>query len=157
MLREENDKLKTAYQVSKIHWERMRYAYRKIEPFFPLNTERYATIDNDTLSYFDQFVYRFSKLQDSLGAKLFKSILDSLGEETRGVPFIDILSRLEALGILDSADEWLLLREIRNNLAHEYSLDKQEIADGLNLLYEHYGILSNIWNKTEGYILKKFG
>ncbi len=33
-LHEEKDKLKSAYPISKIHLERMLFAYRKIEAFF---------------------------------------------------------------------------------------------------------------------------
>ncbi len=157
ILLEENDKLREAYQVAKIHLERMHYAHQKIGKYFPLDISGYEKIDDDTLSYFDQFVYRFSKLQDCMGAKLFKSILDNLGEDTRGVPFIDILSRLEALHIIDSSNDWLSLREIRNVLAHEYPFNQQEIVDGLNLLYDHYKLLIAIWQQLEEYLLSRFG
>jgi hypothetical protein len=157
ILHEKNDKLKEAYQVAKIHLERMQYAHRKIEECFPLDIPGYEKIDDDALSYFDQFVYRFSKLQDCMGAKLFKSILDNLGEDTRGVPFIDILSRLEVLNIIDRSDDWLSLREIRNVLAHEYPFNQQEIVDGLNLLHNHYKSLIAIWQKLEAYLVSRFG
>jgi hypothetical protein len=91
-----------------------------------------------------------------MGAKLFKSILDNLGEETQGIPFIDILSKLEALHIIDSSDNWLVLREIRNVLAHEYPFNQQEVVDGLNLLHEHYELLTTIWRKIEEYMLPRF-
>lgn len=153
MTNENHDKLKEAYLVAKIHLERMQYAYSKIEHQFPLNIKLYEKISDEDLSFFDQFVFRFSKLQDCMGAKLFKAILDSLGEDTRGIPFIDILFKLEALHIIESADSWLVLREIRNALAHEYPSNQQEVIEGLNSLHAHYQLLLSIW-RTVGEFLR---
>ncbi|MBB3187224.1 hypothetical protein [Microbacter margulisiae] len=156
ILYEKDDKLKEAYRVSKLHLERMMSAYSKIAPCFPLTIERYDTMEPDLLAYFDQFVYRFSKLQDSMGGKLFKAILENLGEETRNVPFIDLLNKLEALTILDNATDWLILRDIRNIIAHEYPFHQQEVIEGLNQIHVNYSTLLHIWSTVESYLFKKF-
>jgi len=44
------------------------------------------------LAYSDQSIYRFSKLQDCMGAKLFKSVLLYQGENVNK-PFLDILNQ----------------------------------------------------------------
>src|SRR3989337_1047363 len=75
----------------------------------------------DEIEHIDQMVYRFSKLQDSIGERLFKSLLMFLEEDVTNKPFLDILNRLEQLEILPSKDEWLKLRKVRNELSHEYS------------------------------------
>lgn len=62
--------------------------------------------------------YRFGKLQDSAG-RLSRLTLDALGEEVYELTFIDVLNRAEKLGILDSAKDWLILRELRNLITHE--------------------------------------
>lgn len=156
ILREQNDILNESYKVCLIHIERMQYAYGKIHHLFPLNIDSFSKTDADILSYFDQFVYRFSKLQDFIGAKLFKSILDNLGEETRGLPFIDLLNKLESLNIIDDSEDWFLLREIRNMISHEYPFKKEEIVEGLNLLSANYELLLKIWTKIENFILERF-
>lgn len=138
--------------VAKIHLDRMQYVYGKIEHQFPLNIKLYEKISDEDLSLFDQFVFRFSKLQDCMGAKLFKAILDNLGEDTRGIPFIDILFKLEALHIIESADSWLILREIRNTLAHEYPSNQQEVIEGLNALHAHYNLLLSVWHTIDEFL-----
>jgi len=51
-----------------------------------------------------------------MGGKLFPAILENLGEEINSLPFIDRLAKLEQLGIIPSAEDWMLLRETRNIL-----------------------------------------
>ncbi|MBI3155041.1 MAG: hypothetical protein HYZ20_06505 [Burkholderiales bacterium] len=67
----------------------------------------------------DQILFRFTKLQDSLGERLIPATLESLAEPSEQWPMRDRLDRLEKLGYLD-VDAWLQWREIRNRLAHEY-------------------------------------
>ena len=114
------DKLKEAVQLCEIHTERMNFAWQKIERQFPLGTNKYEQLKPEDLSYLDQLIFRFAKLQDSMGGKLFPAILENLGEETKGLPFIDRLGKLEELEIISSAEDWMLLRETRNVVTHEY-------------------------------------
>lgn len=156
MLTENKDKLKEAILICKVHIERMSFAHDKIEPFFPLTVHGYSNISPETLSYIDQLIFRFTKLQDCMGAKLFKALLDNLGEETRAVPFIDIVSKLESLNIIDNANDWFVLLEIRNVLADEYPFYTEEIVEGLNLLINRYALLISIWSKIETFTVRKF-
>ena len=48
--------------------------------------------------------------------------------------FKDILNRLEQLRIIDAANDWLELRELRNSLAHEYPTLVSETIEKLNYL-----------------------
>ena len=153
---ENEDRLKEAVQLCKIHVERMSFAYHKIESYFPLREEQFINTVPEDLSYFDQLIFRFSKLQDCMGGKLFPSLLQNLGEETKGVPFIDILSKLEALNLLENAKDWFLLRETKNIVTHEYPFITKEVIDGMNLLNKHYVLILSIWNKIDGYIVDQF-
>ena len=157
ILFEKNDKLNEALQTSRLHLARLQYAYSKIQHFFPITIESYLKITEDELSYFDQFIYRFTKLQDTIGSKLFKSILINLGEDTQDTPFIDIVMKLEKLQVIRSAEEWFQLREIRNLLTHEYPFYEQEVVDDLNLLFERFQLLLSNWNQTEAFVRNKFG
>jgi uncharacterized protein with HEPN domain len=51
--------------------------------------------------------------------------------------FIDILNRLEKLRIIDSAQKWIELRKIRNDIAHEYPSNLNERIEGINILFEN--------------------
>ena len=65
---------------------------------FPINIENFKVIleNIEHLAYSDQIIYRFSKLQDCMGAKLFKSVLLYEGENITK-PFLDILNQLEVI------------------------------------------------------------
>ena len=67
----------------------------------------------------DQILYRFSKLQDTMGERLIPATLGWLQEPHEAWPMRDRLDRLEKLGYLD-VDPWLQWRDVRNRLAHEY-------------------------------------
>lgn len=103
---------------------------------FPLTMEGFKKILDTTehLAYSDQIIYRFSKLQDCMGAKLFKSVLLYEGENVNK-PFLDILNQLESIDIIN-VDEWFEIRDLRNEIAHDYE-DSDEIAVNiLNAIYK---------------------
>ena len=103
---------------------------------FPINMDNFKTILDSIqyLAYSDQIIYRFSKLQDCMGAKLFKSVLLYEGENVNK-PFLDILNRLEVIDIIN-VDEWFEIRDLRNEIAHDYE-DNDEIAINiLNTIYK---------------------
>ena len=68
----------------------------------------------------DQFAYRYTRLQDDMGARLFPAVLRALGEEIAAMPVLDRLDRLEQLAWLPAADEWTDLRRVRNEFTHDY-------------------------------------
>lgn len=84
----------------------------------------------------DQFAYRYTRLQDDMGARLMPAALLSLGEEVAAMSVLDRLNRLEQLGWLLSADEWAELRRIRNEFAHDYPETAKERRERLQLAVE---------------------
>ena len=68
----------------------------------------------------DQFAYRYTRLQDDMGACLMPAILRALEEDIAAMSAVDRLNRLEQLGWLPSAAQWSELRRIRNTFAHDY-------------------------------------
>jgi len=88
------------------------------------------------LAIFDQFISRFSKLQDVMGAKLLPAVIELTHEEGDLNTFIDKLNRLEKIGALSSVDQWLKLREMRNQFAHDYPDDPEIQASLLNKAFD---------------------
>lgn len=154
---EKQDKLTEAVQLCNIHSERMRFAWGKVERHFPLDSEKYLNLQPEELSFLDQLIFRFAKLQDTMGGRLFPVILENLGEEVRELPFIDRLAKLEELNIIPSTDEWLLLRETRNIVTHEYPTVTDEVIQGLNLLGKNYQLIIDYWEQVKNFIKKRFG
>jgi len=87
----------------------------------------------------DAFVARFSRLQDTLGDKLLPALLDAVGE-TPGTA-MDNLDRAERLGWIASADRWMVMRRLRNQMVHEYIEDPVVLADALNTGHEFVAAL----------------
>ncbi len=113
------------------HKKMIEASYSKLEQHLPLSVQTYKKFTTDEIGYIDQFLFRFSKLQDTMGEKLFSSILFLLGEDFSKKPFIDILNRLEKIELVYK-NEWLNLRKIRNDVEHEYSFNIKELVDSLN-------------------------
>ena len=85
--------------------------------------------DHDLAERVEAFVGRFGRLQDTVGDKLLPLLLDALGEKSSAV--IDNLDRAERLGLLSSADEWITIRNLRNQMIHEYVEDPAILSSAL--------------------------
>lgn len=156
MLTEElKDKLDQTLAICELHHQRMMFAYKNIEKHWPLTESSFSQVSQIELALFDQLIYRFSKLQDGMGTRLFKQILDLLEEDTSGLPFIDILFKMEKLNLIDSAKDWVALRQTRNTVSHEYPFFKEIQIEELNLLPEDVKKLSAIWLKLKQYTLDR--
>jgi hypothetical protein len=128
------------------HVQRMSYAYTKMALFMPLDPSRYQALSDDEVEHIDQFLFRFSKLQDAMGEKLFVSMLEFLQEENpKSKPFIDTLNRLEQIGLLEDKNTWLELRKLRNNIAHQYEDEPKQASEALNAIYAVKPILESIY------------
>lgn len=77
----------------------------------------------------DAFVSRFGRLQDTVGDKLLPALLIALAEKTG--PAIDNLDRAEKFGFIESADAWMEMRKLRNQMVHEYIEDLVVLASAL--------------------------
>ncbi|KOH46135.1 hypothetical protein [Sunxiuqinia dokdonensis] len=91
-----------------------------------------------------------------MGNRLFPSLLENLGEDLEGKPFIDILTRLEQLRLIENHKDWLKLRETRNMVIHEYPFNSNEIIAGLNLLNVQFSLLKTIWLSLKEYAENRF-
>lgn len=151
-----SDKLKEAKIVCDLHHQRMMSAHNHLDTLFPLDENKYSNLTEEQISFTDQLIYRFAKLQDTMGNKLFRLLLDGLGEETNGVAFIDILLKLEKLKLLKDHNDWLLMRETRNLVSHEYPYNKEDIIGGLNNLTDQVQYLSGIWGQLKHFIHSRF-
>jgi len=101
----------------------------------------------------DQFAYRYTRLQDDMGARLMPAALLALGEEVAAMPVLDRLNRMEQLGWLPSAEEWAELRRIRNEFTHDYPETASERFERLQLAvasaYRVLEILASIQKHIE--------
>ena len=113
----------------------------------PLTVDRFVTRDPALVAALDQFAYRFVKLQDVISVQLFRRFaLDVLHEPVESLPVIDILNLLERYGYLPSAARWQEIREIRNQITHEYRLDPAELIVTLEIAFGMVVEMSKIFD-----------
>ena len=79
---------------------------------------RQSEFSFEELESIDSLTSKFSRTSDIYLQKVLRSIWMLLREDT--VPLIDLLNRAEKLMIIVSAEELLQMRDIRNQIAHEY-------------------------------------
>ncbi len=136
---------KTLHEAN-VHLARIDEAFDELgkKYRFPIAQEQFAELltNRMELAFADQIIYRFSKAQDTIGAKLFKAFLLYQGENVDR-PFLDILNELEKLHIVD-VEGWFALREIRNDIAHDYEDNQDQARLILNNIYQYRGELRQI-------------
>ncbi|MEI7841277.1 MAG: hypothetical protein WCJ11_12335, partial [Methylococcaceae bacterium] len=123
-------------KICERHADRLNWAMTELQPHFPLSATSLGDLTDLEIAVLDQFSTRFGKLQDAMGAKLFPAILELTKEQGELKAFIDKLNRLEKIGAIQSADDWLLLREVRNAFSHDYPDDLELQASVLNQAYQ---------------------
>lgn len=98
----------------------------------PFTSAVAQTIEADPIlaERLDAFVSRFGRLQDTVGDKLLPALLAALAEEVG--PAIDNLDKAEKFGFVASADGWMEMRRLRNQMVHEYIEDLTVLANALS-------------------------
>lgn len=126
---------RSACAECKKHFIRIKDCMHLVQEKFPLSVETGKALTVIERALCDQFLYRFSKLQDAIGRHLIPALYTILEQDDSPKPFIDILNRLEKLGVITSVSDWQYFRNIRNNLAHEYPDREDESVQAVNQLY----------------------
>ncbi len=121
--------IRDVIRITKIHLERLTRTADEIIKMGELDQVDLEDFEN--IKTIDTFIFRLMKLQDYMGNKLFKAFLIETGDYREDMSFIDILDKLEKLKILDSAENWIRLRKLRNKLAHEYPDELEEILEDI--------------------------
>jgi type VI protein secretion system component VasF len=70
-----------------------------------------------------------------MGTRLFTSILNYLYEPVDNRAMLDVLHRLEKLGLIESIEMWQKVRIVRNRFAHDYANDPEKNAAQLNMAF----------------------
>jgi len=154
----ENLKIEKIFQECAKHLQRINEAYSDMSAFMPLTATKYENLSKDDVQAIDQYLFRFAKLQDSMGEKLFRVLVGRFEENTDKLSFLDIIKKMEKYIDMDIANEWHDLRNIRNQLSHEYEDDAIEMANSINLIYAKKEVIEGIYLaiKAKCYITTQF-
>lgn len=146
------ERLSREFDICDRHIQRIEEALEAMETDIPMSIECYANLDENQIRCMDQFIFRFSKLQDAMEAKIFRYVLEYLDEDITTLPMRDILNRLERYQFIESAEEWGYIRELRNEIAHDYPLLENDVVSVLNELISKVPLLKGIYNRIKAVV-----
>jgi uncharacterized protein with HEPN domain len=98
----------------------------------------------------EAFTSRFCRLQDTLGDKLLPAMLKALGEPDRAL--LINLEKAEKYGWLESSEQWIALRQIRNQMIHEYIENAQTLHDALTTAHANLKTLELFAARLNNYV-----
>ena len=117
-----------------------------------MGVEDYKHLNKVDRRLLDQFAYRYTRLQDDMGAKLMPAILKALGEDVAPMSALDRFARLEQLGWLLSADNWQTLRQIRHQFTQDDHLNPGEhfehLQAAIHAAEQLLSVLARLQNKN---------
>lgn len=135
---------KRFYKLDK-HYEAFREYHQLIEIFLfendVLTVEKFNFIDPKDRALFDAYIKRFASIQDFLGAKIFPLLIEISG--IGSVKMTEVLYQMEREEIIDSIASWIELREIRNELEHDYPDELEDALKDLKFCIVSFSLLES--------------
>jgi len=105
--------LQTELELMDKATEYLRYSYERCQAIE--NKESYTL---EELEHFESLTCRFARLSDLLIQKIFR-LIDQVDLEAQGT-VRDRINRAEKKELISSAKKFVDIRELRNNIAHQY-------------------------------------
>ena len=139
----------SAVKENESHQKRIERVVMLLKGVLPASVLSFQQYSEEEIEHVDQFIYRFSKMQDSLGARLIPALYSFLEGDQTPRPFLDILNRFEKLGIIESVEDWQFFRNLRNNLAHDYPESLAQTVETLNLLHDEINRFLSIFQRLK--------
>lgn len=149
------DILERYLKTATTHQSRLEMILPDVLKLLPMTEEKLNFLTKEQLMALDTLTGRFAKLQDVLGSKIFPLIIKALDRDSEQDTIRDQLNKLEKFGALESVSAWKELREIRNEIAHDYPDDDETIVRKINECATHCEALLKIWQQTKDFIRTK--
>lgn len=141
--------LLSTVKIAEIHEERLREALDRLQEIFPIDEQKLLLLTKEENAFLDVISVRYAKLQDLIGSKIFSLLLEIMAEPIESKRYLDMLAHLEKIGILESMDFWIELRNVRNFIAHEYPEEPRLLANNINYLYKCTLQLLGFWQNLK--------
>ena len=137
-------RLNREFEICDRHILRIEEALDELTDLLPMSVEDYVGLNSEQIR---------SKLQDAMGAKIFRNLLEYLDEDVSSLPMRDLLNLLERYRLIDKAEEWNYIRELRNEIAHDYPLLENDVVSILNELISKVPVLFAIYNRLKAIVI----
>ena len=141
------NRLKLYFLEADKHIEKLKKAKIVLQKFYPFNIDTLEELEETEKDKLDVLIFRFSKLQDLMGEKIFRYYFEFSGRNTE-IPFVKLISELERENMID-VEKWRELRLIRNSIANEYPYDESNLIEAINKFLENIDYLIYVKEKIE--------
>lgn len=136
-------KLELHLEEAAVHVQRLSDVLNSLEKLYPITKNIMQILPLEDKNKLDVLAFRFAKLQDLLGAKIFREYLTVLQYPVEDKNFLDILKELDKEKVVD-IDLWSEFRGVRNSISHDYPSEQDDKIDAINYLIEHIKKLMQI-------------
>ena len=114
-----------------------------------LTPERFNFIPPRDKAVFDAYIKRFASIQDFLGAKIFPMLVEISG--IGSVKMTEVLYLMEREEVIDSIDHWIQLREVRNELEHDYPDELAEALEDLRFCIDQFEEVEGYYHRAKAF------
>lgn len=130
------------------HIERLRDILPFLQDLYPLSQKDFTSLSLADKDKLDVLAFRFAKLQDLLGVKIFREYLSVLHYPVEDKNFLELLKELDKAKIVD-IDIWSELRGVRNSISHDYPFEEAEKLESINYLIKNVTYLIDTTQKIK--------
>lgn len=138
------------------HLHRMQdylaYSLSQVSPLLAMLD--WGALTDDQHESLAAFRVRFGEMQEHLG-KAMRAV--AIEEEVDVDRFGAVLAHMERLGVLDSVQQWKLMRELRNSVNHEYEDDEARQREFFALMVDNAPRLSDYLTRLADYCSREYG
>ena len=137
------------------HLARMReylsFSLSQIEPVLLADWKALGPDQHESLA---AFRVRFSEFQEHLG-KTMRAV--AMEEEQDVERFGAVLAFMERLRVIDSVEQWKLIRELRNAVNHGYEDDTARLAEFFELMAKETATLFEYFIRLQQHCVTAYG
>ncbi len=108
---------------------------------FKFTIAEYEKLAVEYKAVLDAYLKRFASLQDFLGAKVFRVLLDTAGISYTKMS--EVLTLIEKEEII-SLDKWIEFRNVRNELEHDYPDELEEALKDLKYCVDSFDYMQEV-------------
>ncbi len=118
------------------------------------NIDLFEKLEPRDRAVLDAYLKRFASVQDFLGAKIFPLLVDISGVTANKMT--ETLFIMEREEIIDSLELWIELREVRNELEHDYPEELAQALKDLKYCIDHYNTVESYYNNARTFANRFF-
>lgn len=110
------------------------------------NPRAFDALSIQNKAVLDAYLKRFGSVQDFLGGKIWPMMFELVGLPVGAMT--EVLYHAVKESILDSLENWIELREIRNELAHDYPEDLEDALQDLQFCVDRHLMIKMYCERT---------